>query len=131
MNGSYRWPASPNRGMNDRLIARLHELAAEQKTITYGALAAELELRIGVLTDALEDLMQADALAGRPFLAAICAGRLNNGLPARGFFDLAARLGRDIGDPAAFVMAERAALFVRNGQGYGKGDRPVDNKDDR
>jgi hypothetical protein len=117
--------------MNDRLIARLHALAAGQKTITYGALAAELDLRIGVLTGALEDLMCADALAGRPFLAAVCAGRLNNDLPARGFFDLAARLGRDIGDPAAFVMAERAALFARLAEGYGKGDRPVDTKDDR
>ena len=35
-----------------------------------------------------------DAAAGRPFLAALVVGRARDGLPARGFYDRAAALGR-------------------------------------
>ena len=31
-------------------------------------------------------LMAEDAAAGRPLLAVVCEGRLNDGMPARGFF---------------------------------------------
>ena len=93
-----------------RLEARLAALAAAGQTITYGGLASDLGLRMGQLTAALEAMMEADARAGQPLRAALCEGRLNGGLPARGFFDKAAELGCDISDPAAFVARQRAAL---------------------
>jgi chromosome segregation and condensation protein ScpB len=96
------------------LPARLALLAAQGKTLTYGALAADLGCRIADLTAALERLMEDDARAGRPLRAALLEGRLTNGLPARGFFDKAAELGIDVTDPAAFVAATRAQLFLKN-----------------
>ncbi|MCB6177471.1 hypothetical protein LHP98_04915 [Rhodobacter sp. Har01] len=94
------------------LEARLAALAAAGATVTYGALARDLGLRMGELTAALEATMDADAAAGRPFRAAVCAGRLAQGLPAAGFFLKAAELGRfGAGDdPAGFATAQRAAL---------------------
>jgi hypothetical protein len=101
----------------NRLEARLAELAALGQTITYGALARDLDIpgpgAIARLTAALEALMETDAAAGRPFRAALCAGRLSGGLPAQGFYDKALALGRfDGNDPAAFATTERAALFA-------------------
>lgn len=95
--------------MND-LPARLALLAAQGKTVTYGALAADLGCRVADLTAALEQLMEEDAAAGRPLRAALLEARLNNGLPARGFFDKAASLGLIPEDPARFVQDTRAAL---------------------
>jgi hypothetical protein len=102
--------------MNDALKARLAELAALQKTISYGQLAKDLAIpgpgSIAKLTAALEALMEADAAAAMPFRAALCAARLGNDLPAQGFFDKAAALGRfDGADPAGFVLAERRRLW--------------------
>ena len=93
------------------LEARLAMLAARGQTETYGAMALALGLRIGVLTAALEGLMQADAAAGRPLRAALCKGRLADGLPARGFYMKAAELGFDVSEPAAFAAQQRAGLF--------------------
>ena len=93
-----------------RLESRLAALAAAGETITYGALARELGLRMGELTAALEALMEADARAGLPLRAALCEGRLAGGLPARGFFDKAADLGFDTSDPQALTAQHRAAL---------------------
>lgn len=100
--------------MNE-LIARLEDLAARGQTITYGALARELAMpgpgAIAKLTAKLEALMEEDAARGRPFRAVLCAGRLANGLPAQGFFEKAAELGRYNGsDPDAFCASERAKL---------------------
>jgi hypothetical protein len=96
------------------LEAALTRLAAEGRVASYGELAAELGLegpgRIARLTAALEATMAEDAAAGRPFRAALVAGRLSGGMPAAGFFQAAARLGRPAADPAGFVAAERAAL---------------------
>jgi hypothetical protein len=104
-----RWRASPNRAMSD-LVARLQSLAAAEETITYGALARELGWRIGVLTAALEAQMEADHAAGRPFLAAVCAGRLTGDMPATGFFLKAAELGLDVQGERGLVQRQRAAL---------------------
>lgn len=97
--------------MTTRLEARLGELASVGATIGYGKLAAELGLKVSALTDALERLMESDTALGHPLRAALCSGRLNDGLPARGFFLAAAHLGHDVTDPAAFVTAQRTALF--------------------
>lgn len=95
------------------LAARLADLAARQDTTTYGALAADLGLTgpgtIARLTTALEALMEEDAAQGRPFRAALVTAR-GSDLPARGFFEKAAALGRGAPDPAAFIRAERQAL---------------------
>ncbi len=42
--------------------------------------------------------MAEDAAADRPFIAAMVIGKARGGLPAPGFFDCAARLGRFSGD---------------------------------
>jgi hypothetical protein len=94
------------------LEIRLAALAAAGKTAGYGALARDLGLRMAELTAALERLMEVDAAAGRPLRAALCAGRLSGGLPARGFFDKAASLGFDISDPAALAESHRRALHA-------------------
>ncbi|PLL13507.1 hypothetical protein C0V75_09065 [Tabrizicola sp. TH137] len=95
--------------MND-LAATLADLAAQGKTMTYGALARDLGWRVADLTAALERLMEEDAAAGRPQRAALLEGRLSNGLPAPGFFLKLAELGLTPADPAAFVAETRAAL---------------------
>ena len=92
------------------LEARLAELARRGETVTYGALARDLGLRIGALTAALEETMAEDTAAGRPLRAAVCAGRLSGGQPAPGFFQTALALGCRIEDPASFVAQTRAAL---------------------
>ena len=103
--------------MNE-LEARLAELAALQQTISYGALARDLVVpgpgAIAKLTQALEMLMEIDAAAGLPLRAALCAGRLAQGLPAVGFFEKALSLGYDLGDnPEAFVQQQRQALWAK------------------
>jgi hypothetical protein len=87
--------------------------------ISYGALARDLNVpgpgAIARVTAALEALMRDDAAAGQPFLAAMCEGKLSGGMPARGFFEMAAALGRYTGpasgpEAVAFVAAQRALL---------------------
>jgi hypothetical protein len=53
---------------------------------------------------ALEQTMIEDAAQGRAFIAARVCSRHRNGLPAKGYFDFAAQLGRypaDLGEPDA------------------------------
>lgn len=96
------------------LDTRLEALAATGQTMTYGALARDLGWRMGQLTAALEATMETDARTGRPLRAALCAGKVNGGLPANGFFLKAEELGYFIGDRAVLVAGERAALFKRD-----------------
>ena len=86
---------------------------------SYGALARVLDVTgpgaIARITGALERMMQDDMAAGRPFVAALCEGKLSGGLPARGFFEMAAALGRYTGpadgpEATDFVMQQRALL---------------------
>ena len=96
--------------MIDALSARLADLARRGETTTYGALARDMGWSMSMLTTALETLMAEDAEASRPLRAALCAGRLSGGLPARGFFEKAAALGFDINDAEGFVRQQRLAL---------------------
>ncbi len=96
------------------LEARLAALAAAGRTATYGALARDLGLRMAELTAALEALMERDLHAGHPMRAALCEGKLSQGLPAHGFFLKCAELGLDVGDPAAFVARHREQLFGKH-----------------
>ena len=94
------------------LAARLAALAAAGDTITYGALAKDLGPRMADLTAQLEHLMETDAREGKPFRAALLCQRLSpDHLPAPGFFQKAAELGRFTDDPVAFTAAERQRLY--------------------
>jgi hypothetical protein len=94
------------------LDSRLAALAAAGQTVSYGALARELGLRMADLTRRLEALMEEDAAAGRSFRAAVLSQRLSpESLPAPGFFQKAAELGADVSDPAAFTADQRRRLF--------------------
>lgn len=96
-------------------IAALRQwLLAQPGPVTYAEAAAAMGLTppgtIAQVTALLEQTMRQDAAAGRPFLAARVVSRAT-GLPGRGFFDLAAALGRFDGiDPARFHADECTAL---------------------
>ncbi len=99
------------------LDLRLAQLAAHNQTATYGQLARDLGLTgaatIARLTEALEALMDEDAKLNLPFRAALLSGRLNQNLPAQGFFDKARALGRYTGEePNGYVADERASLHA-------------------
>jgi hypothetical protein len=89
--------------------------------ITYQELAKALQILprhfIHRVTEALERLMEEDAAADRPFIAALAISKARGGLPAPGFFDCARRLGRFAGDPDAwsFHAAQLNAVFARWG----------------
>jgi len=85
-----------------RLRAHLQALAPLRLPITYLEAAKGLLLSppntIHQVTQALEQIMAEDAATDRPFIAAMVISKARRGLPAPGFFDCAARLGRFAGD---------------------------------
>ena len=85
------------------LRANLRLVAGLGVTITYHQAARGLGLApphvIHSVTQLLEALMDEDAEAGHPFIAALVVSRAREGLPALGFFETARRLGRFSGDP--------------------------------
>jgi hypothetical protein len=87
----------------DQLRLALVQQARSGAATTYGALARRIGLQpphtIHRLTQALERLMEEDAAAGRPMLAALVAGKAWAGLPGPGFFAKAQMLGLFSGDP--------------------------------
>jgi hypothetical protein len=85
---------------NCRACAPHHVPSARQDL---GFVAAEYDQQ---LTVALEYLMEEDAAANRPFVAALVISKAQGGLPALGFFGYARRLGRFNGDPAGPEVAE-------------------------
>ncbi len=93
---------NPTNALARRLRAHLEALAALRVPITYREAAKGLLLlppnTIHQVTEALEQLMAEDAAADRPFIAAMVISKWRDGLPAPGFFDCAARLGRFVGD---------------------------------
>ena len=104
-----------------RVRAFLENVAKRQTPITYQELTKALQIlpphSIHRVTEALEHLMEEDAAADRPFIAALAISRARGGLPAPGFFDCARRLGRFAGDPEgqdawSFHAAELNAIFA-------------------
>jgi len=85
-----------------RLRAHLQTLATRRLPITYQEAAKGMFLSppntIHQVAEALEQLMAEDAAADRPFIAAMVISKARGGVPAPGFFDCAARLGRFAGD---------------------------------
>lgn len=101
-----------------RVRTHLCQIVGQATPITYQALATALDLSppntIHQLTVALEYLMEEDAVASHPLIAALVVSRARGGLPALGFFDCARRVGRFDGDPlgpdaTAFYAAEFSA----------------------
>ena len=98
-----------------RVRTHLCRIVGHATPITYQALAQALDLAppntIHQLTVALECLIEEDAAAARPLIAALVVSKTRGGLPALGFFDCARRVGRFGGDPSgselpAFYAAE-------------------------
>ena len=107
-----------------RLRAFLENVAKRRIPIPYRELAEALQISpphsIHRVTEALERLMEEDAAADRPFIAALVISTARGGLPAPGFFDCARRLGRFAGDPDgqdawSFHAAELNSVFARWG----------------
>jgi hypothetical protein len=104
-----------------RVRAFLESVAERRILITYQELVEALQIlpphSIHQVTEALERLMEEDAAADRPFIAALAISKTRGGLPAPGFFDCAGRLGRftDGQDARTFHAAELNAVFARWG----------------
>lgn len=109
-----------------RLREILNEAASRGETITYRELAESLNLKppgvIRRVAAVLEQTMEEDAEAGRPFAATMVVSQ-TEGLPRRGYFQRAVQLGRFQGHPEgpearAFFQEElRAALSYWGSQG--------------
>ncbi len=97
--------------LHQRTRDHLCQIAGNAPPITYQLLAKALELSppntIKQLTMALERLIEEDATAGRPLIAALVISKARGGLPAPGFFECAKRVGRFHGDP----LGEEASIF--------------------
>ncbi len=111
-----------------KIRAFLENFAKRRIPITYQELAKALQIlaphSIHRVTEALERLMEEDAAADRPLIAALAISKARGGLPAPGFFDCARRLGRFAGDPHgqdawSFHAAELNAVFARWGGSRG------------
>ena len=93
-----------------QLRQHLAAMPESELPMTYQALALALALptphSIHRLVQALELTMAEDAHAQRPFIAALVISRARGGLPAPGFFDLAARLGRHDGAESGAAAAQ-------------------------
>jgi hypothetical protein len=93
---------NPPETLARRLRAHLQAFATLRLPITYQEAAKGLLLSppntIHQVAEALEQLMAEDAAADRPFIAAMVISKARGGMPAPGFFDCAARLGRFAGD---------------------------------
>ena len=89
--------------LRDALRANLRLVAGVGVTVTYHQAARSVGLEpphvIHSVSVLLEALMEQDAAHGWPFIAALVVSRAREGLPALGFFETAARLGRFDGDP--------------------------------
>jgi hypothetical protein len=110
-----RWHVA-NR-LKDDLRDELLERARTGLPATYKGLADRLALApphtIHRITEALEQLMDEDAAAGRPLLAACAVSKARSGVPARGFFLKARALGLFSGDPEGREALEFHARELR------------------
>jgi hypothetical protein len=113
--------------------AFLENFAKRQIPITYQDLAKALQIlpphSIQRVTEALERLMEEDAAADRPFIAALAISTAHGGLLAPGFFDCARRRplrGRSGRSGRMVVSRRRAELRLRS---LGRLVRHLTNKD--
>ena len=96
--------------LSRRITDHLCKIARSTKPITYHALAKALDLEppntIQQVTMGLERLIEEDATAGHPLIAALVISKGRGGLPAPGFFGCAKRVGRCHGDSLASGIAD-------------------------
>ena len=82
----------------DQVRRYLQNLPEDKVPITYGKLSRALGYwapgSIAKVTSALEATMRVDAAISTPFVAARAVSRGGDGLPSKGFFELAQALGR-------------------------------------
>jgi Fe-S cluster biogenesis protein NfuA len=82
----------------DQVRIYLQNLPEDKVPITYGKLSRALGYwapgSIAKVTSALEATMRVDAAISTPFVAARAVSRGGDGLPSKGFFELAQALGR-------------------------------------
>ena len=87
-----------------RIRKHLCEIPRSPLPVTYQVLAKALELSppntIHQLTVGLEHLIEEDACAARPLIAALVISKARGGLPAPGYFESARRVGRFHGEPS-------------------------------
>lgn len=104
-----------------RLERLLITLAQQSRIMTYAEVAQALDLppphRIHKTAELIEALMRHHASAGAPLLASLVISKARGGLPAPGYFVLAAELGLYDGPPdgteaRAFHAGEVAACFA-------------------
>ena len=112
--------------LKEALVAR----AFSRLPITYRRLRSLLPAladgETDALRDALEQLMEEDVRAGRPLVAALAVGALDNGLPAPWFFRKAESLGKFAGpftDLEAFAFHARELHRSISHYGRGSGQR--------
>ncbi len=112
----------PDPELRDRLRANLRMVAATRATITYRDAAHGLGLVpphvIRSVARLLEALMDEDAARGHPFIAALVVSRARDGLPAPGFFEHAALLGRFTGDGRSTGAAAWHAAELARAQAF-------------
>jgi hypothetical protein len=112
-----------------KLRSCLQNMAAAGLTVTYGGLAGLLGLSppntIHQITVALERLMEEDAEASRPFLAALVLSKARGDLPAAGFFGCAHRLGRFTGDANGVEARSFHATELNAAQKFWVGRTPA------
>lgn len=101
--------------MRDNVVALrqlLHSVPRDALPLTYQQVATALALTpprtIAQVTQALEQLMREDAAQQKPFISALVVSRRGEGLPAKGFFELAVALGRFPADAAEHPEAYHA-----------------------
>src|SRR5216683_7584828 len=103
-----------------RLRAFLENVARRRIPITYQELARALQIlpphSIRRVTEALERLMEEDAAADRPFIAALSISKARGSLPAPGFLYCARPRGRftDGLDGSKGVSRRRAERRLRS-----------------
>ena len=112
--------------MNEELFTRVEQELARMAAARERATYAELTERLGIepphqirkLVQCLEELMRRQARAGEPLVSSLVASKIRDGLPAPGFFALAAELGCYQGpesgpEARAWHDAELARVFAR------------------
>lgn len=98
----------------DLLRPVLEDRARARSTITYADLARAAGMpsphTVHKTGEALEELMETDAAAGKPLLAAVAISKARDGRPAPGFFQKATELGLYFGPDHGAQAATYHAL---------------------
>jgi hypothetical protein len=113
--------------LKDRLREELLRQAQSGCPATYKDLADRLALSppktIHRIAEALEQLMDEDIAAGRPFLAALAVSKVRPGIPARGFFLKAQGSGIFSGDPRGLEALDFHMRELQRALGFYGGRR--------